>query len=221
MSIHVLYTQKRIRTMNATKASSRQVGSTAYGRRPTLSDSIDRLDGILDGLSEAIPATIRATLRDEVAAAVAEGVRAALVEVLSGEAVQSLLRGAPPAAPVATPAPQPSLGKRLLAKATSALVAVHAWVGGTLQRVAAGPATVGREVWDGLTRAFRWLGWGWQWVKLLPVLTLVGGAATLGLAASGWWTSLRGGVAAVWAGLAALARRLFSRLTRPFGPLTT
>jgi hypothetical protein len=42
-------------------------------------------------------------LRESVAAAVAEGVRAALVDVLNGEAVQSLLLGVLPTTPAPTP----------------------------------------------------------------------------------------------------------------------
>jgi hypothetical protein len=208
--------------MTLTTTTSAKPASAPNGRRPTLSDSINRLDHILDGLSEAIPETIRDALRESVAAAVAEGVRAALVEVLNGEVVQSLLRGALPAAPAPAPAPPPSLGQRLLTQARSAFRTVRAWVGRTLQRVGAGLATLGRTVRDGLASACGWLGSGWRWFKLLPVVALVGGAATaLTLAASAWWTSLRGGLAAVWAGGTALARQLFGWLTRPFSPLAT
>jgi hypothetical protein len=209
-------------TLSAT--ASTKTASAPNGRRPTLSDSIDRLDRILDGLSEAIPATVRDALREEVAAAVAEGVRAALVEVLNGEAVQSLLRGALSAAPTLapTPAPKPSLGARLLMKARSALATVRAWVGGALQRVAGALATVGREIRDGGKAAFGWLGFDGRWLRLLPVLALVGGAATaLTVSASAWWTSLRSGMAAVGTGGATLARWLFQRLIRPFGAPAT
>jgi hypothetical protein len=189
--------------MNAT--ATPKTASTSNGRRPTLSDSIARLDQILDGLGEAIPQLIRDTLRESMAAAVTEGVRAALVEVLNGGAVQSLLRGVLPTTPAPTPTAKPSLGARLLTKARSALGAVRAWVGGALQRIAGGLATVGRTIQDGVKAVF-----GWRWVRLLPVLTLVGSAAVaLTLSASAWWTSLRGGLAAVGAGCAALARRLF------------
>jgi hypothetical protein len=203
--------------MNATATAK----TTTNGRRPTLSDSIDRLDQILDGLGEAIPQTIRDTLRDSVAAAVAEGVRAALVEVLSGEAVQSLLRGVVPAATASIPAP-PSLGARLLTQARSAFATVRAWVGGALQRVAGALATVGRTIRDGVKAACGWLGFGGRWLRVLPALTLVGGAAAaVTLSASAWWTSLRGGLAAVGTGCAALARWLFQRLTHPFGAPAT
>ena len=87
--------------MNAT--ATPKTASTSNGRRPTLSDSITRLDQILDGLGEAIPQLIRDTLRESVAVAVAEGVRAALVDVLNGEAVQSLLLGVLPTTPAPTP----------------------------------------------------------------------------------------------------------------------
>jgi hypothetical protein len=196
---------------------------TPNGRRPTLSDSIDRLDRILDGLSEAIPETIRDALREGVAAAVAEGVRAALVEVLSGEAVQSLLRGVPSAvpAPAPTPAPQPSLGARLLTQARSAFATVRAWVGGTWQRIAGGLATVGRPVREGLAAAFRWVGGSWRWLRFLPVLATLGGAAAAcALAASGWGRSLWAGVTAAWTRGTALARWLFPPWNCLFGPLT-
>jgi hypothetical protein len=208
-------------TLSAT--ASTKPASVPNGRRPTLSDSIDRLDRILDGLSEAIPATVRDALREEVAAAVAEGVRAALVEVLSGEAVQNLLLGVLPtaSAPAPTPAPKPSLGSRLLTRARSVLTTVRAWVGGLAQRVAAGVATVGRHVGDGLATAFRWVGGGWRWLRLLPILTTLGGAtAACALAASGWGRSLWGGVTAVWARCTAVARRLFPPWSCSFGPLT-
>jgi hypothetical protein len=165
---------------------------------------------------------IRDALRESVAAAVAEGVCAALVEILSGEAVQSLLQGALSAASASTPAPKPSLGARLLMKARSALATVRAWVGGALQRVAGGLATVGRAMRDGVSTAFGWLGFGGRWLRLLPVLALVGGAAAaLTLSASAWWTSLRSGLAAVGTVCAALARWLSHRLTRPFGAPVT
>jgi len=198
--------------MNATPTPQ----TAPNGRRPTLSDSIDRLDHILAGLSEAIPATVRDALRESVAAAVAEGVRAALVDVLNGEAVQSLLHGALSAAP------QPSLGARLLTKARSALATVRAWVGGALQRVAGGLATVGRTIRDGVKTTDGWLGFGGRWLRVLPVLALVGGvAAAVTLSASAWWTSIRSGLEAVGAGCADLARWLFQRLTGPFGAPAT
>jgi hypothetical protein len=204
--------------MNATTTAK----TVPNGRRPTLSDSIDRLDRILDGLSEAIPATVRDGLRDGVAAAVAEGVRATLVEILNGEVVQSLLRGTLPASTVPTRTPKSSLSTCLRAKARSALTTVRIWVGGALQRVTAGLATAGRKVRDGLTTVFRWLGLGWQQVQFLSVVTFMSGAAgALALAATGWWTSLRGELAAGCVGCAVLAQRLFQRLISPFCPLTT
>src|SRR5262249_24339472 len=158
--------------MTLSPTASTKTASAPNGRRPTLSDSIDRFDRILDGLSEAIPATIRDALRESVAAAVAEGVRTALVDVLNGEAGQELLRGAFPAAPTPspTPAPKPSLGARLLTQARSALATVRAWVGGALRRVAGGLATVGHTIRDGVKAAFGWLGFGGRWLRLLPVL---------------------------------------------------
>jgi len=144
------------------------------------------------------------------------------VEVLKGDAVQSLLHGALPAAPAPTPAPKPSLGAWLLTKARSALATVRAWVGGALQRVAGDLAAVGCAIRDGVKAACGWLDFGGRWLRLLPVLALVGSAATpVTLSTSAWLASLRGGMAAVGAGGATLARLLFQRLTRPFFALAT
>src|SRR5262249_36550069 len=99
---------------------------------------------------------------------------------------------------------------------------VRTWVGGALRRVSAGLAAAGRKVRDGLKTACRWLSFGGRWLRVLPVLALVGGAAAaLTVSASAWWTSLRSGLGAVGAGCATLARRLFQRLIRPFGAPAT
>ena len=69
--------------------------TTMNGRplpRRTLNDSIGRLDDILDGLGEAIPATIRTTLQESVGVAVAEGVKAAMVEIMTNPDVLAKLQ---------------------------------------------------------------------------------------------------------------------------------
>jgi hypothetical protein len=60
--------------------------------RRSLNDSIGRLDKMIDGLSEAIPGTIRDTLQESVGVAITEGVRVALVEILSSPEVLAVLR---------------------------------------------------------------------------------------------------------------------------------
>src|SRR5262249_1693980 len=120
-------TRRRVLIMNPMRALSSQARPTADGRRPTLSDSINRLDQILEGLGEAIPATIRDTLRESLAAAVGEGVRAALVEALAADGVRDLLRGLLSASP--DPAPKPSLGRRWQSRAGAVLAAARTWIG--------------------------------------------------------------------------------------------
>lgn len=61
--------------------------------RRSLNDTIGRMDQLIDGLSDAIPETIRDTLTETVSLAVADGVRAAVVEVLSNPALLAAVRG--------------------------------------------------------------------------------------------------------------------------------
>ena len=78
--------------MNATMTAP----GMANGRqRRTLNDSITRLDEMIDGLSEAIPATIRDTLKDAIAVSIAEGVKVAVVQVLSNRELQEALHPKP------------------------------------------------------------------------------------------------------------------------------
>jgi hypothetical protein len=81
--------------------------------RRSLNDTIGHLDNVIEGLSTAIPETIRDTLQETVSAAVGEGVRTALVEILSNPDILEVLRSklmpqppvAMPVAAVAVPAP--------------------------------------------------------------------------------------------------------------------
>src|ERR1700733_4384459 len=90
-------------------------------QRRNLNDTIGHLDQMIDGLSEAIPGTIRDTLQETVGAAITEGVRAALLEIVSNPDVVALLRSslpvsASPAKEDASGAPNPSLLGTLLKK---------------------------------------------------------------------------------------------------------
>jgi hypothetical protein len=117
-------------TMNGTKPT-----------RPTLSNQIDRLDGILDGLAEALNESVADAVRGVVAQSVRDSVEEAVREVLADP---QLLREAMALhAPVATAAPAP---KRTL---RSALASTVGW----LCALAAGKANDTATV----------LSWGWTW----------------------------------------------------------
>jgi hypothetical protein len=116
--------------------------------RRSLNDTIGRLDEMIDGLSTAIPETIRDTLQETVSAAVGEGVRAALVEVLSNPEFLGVLRSnltpEPPAAiPVAVPMPPVSPG--LVAKLTVAGATAGRWCWGRLRGAGHATANCARQ----------------------------------------------------------------------------
>jgi hypothetical protein len=111
-------------TMNSNNVSGRQ--------RRSLNDTIGHLDQMIDGLSEAIPGTIRDTLQETVSAAITEGVRAALLEIVTNPDVLTLLRNSLPtpsllAVPLAPVTPHPSQLRTLLTKVCSSFVTVAQW----------------------------------------------------------------------------------------------
>jgi hypothetical protein len=98
-------------------------------QRRSLNDSIGRLDEMIDGLAEAIPGTIKDTLQESVGAAITEGVRAALLEIVTNPDVLALLRSSlPTVPPLAVPVvPHVSLLRTLLTKVCSGVAAVARW----------------------------------------------------------------------------------------------
>jgi hypothetical protein len=107
-------------------------------QRRSLNDSIGHLDQMIDGLSQAIPDTIRDTLQETVGAAITEGVRAALLEIVSNPDVLALLRNSlPTPAPLAVPvtASQPGVVRRLLASTGAGIVHAVRWSLGLMQAV--------------------------------------------------------------------------------------
>jgi hypothetical protein len=101
-------------------------------QRRSLNDSIGHLDQMIDGLAEAIPGTIRDTLQEMVGAAITEGVRAALLEIVSNPDVQALWRSSQPtpsplAVPIVTGASQPGVVRRLLARTGAGIVNAVRW----------------------------------------------------------------------------------------------
>jgi hypothetical protein len=108
-------------TMNNNNVSGRQ--------RRSLNDTIGHLDQMIDGLSEAIPGTIRDTLQETVGAAITEGVRAALLEIVTNPDVLTLLRSSlPTPSPLAMPlAPGSSLLRSMVTKVCSSVATVARW----------------------------------------------------------------------------------------------
>jgi hypothetical protein len=183
--------------MNPMRAPSGQARPTADGRRPTLSDSINRLDQILEGLAEAIPATIRDTLREGLAAAVGEGVRAALIDALAADGLLDRLRGLLVASPA--PAPKPSLGRRWQSKARAVLAAARTWIGTKVRSAVTRVARARHQLWNRLTGALRWLKALVRLSSPRVVALSVGSVAVLALAVPAWGMAVRdrAGAAAV------------------------
>jgi hypothetical protein len=101
-------------------------------QRRSLNDTIGHLDQMIDGLSEAIPGTIRDTLQETVGAAITEGVRAALLEIVSNQDILAVLRNslptpAPLAVPVVLEAPKASILRTIVSKACSAVNKAVKW----------------------------------------------------------------------------------------------
>jgi hypothetical protein len=112
-------------------------------QRRSLNDSIGHLDQMIDGLAEAIPGTIRDTLQETVGAAITEGVKAALLEIVSSPDVLALFRSSlptPPPLAVPVTASQPGVVHRLLARTGAGVVNAVGWSMG-LMRAAVRNAT--------------------------------------------------------------------------------
>src|SRR3954470_6436830 len=99
--------------------------------RRSLNDTIERLDSMIDGLSDAIPATVRDCVADTVPAAIAEGVKAAVLEVLSNPDFLARVRGPAPAA-------RPTLRERVAAAVKKARAAGARWVRSAVGKLAGG-----------------------------------------------------------------------------------
>jgi hypothetical protein len=127
-------------------------------KRPSLSEQINRLDGILDGLSDGLNDAVADAVQAAVGLAVKEAVQTVLKELLANPAIVAKLHppGVPLAAePLAAPAPaSPTASERLLGwwqRARAYLAAVRencrepmqrlrTYLGGLWQKVA-GPVT--------------------------------------------------------------------------------
>ena len=162
--------------------------------RKSLSEQIDRLDGILDGLADNLNEAVAAAVRD----ATTSAVRQALVEVLSNPDVLALIGSSarlhasvPPApeVPAASEPDRPGLGQRL-----------GAWGGAQVQaaRAAAGQVLeAGRRAGSGL---WEYLLAVWQHRWQLVAAAAVGVAAGLAADWAGPWLAgvLAAGAGFVW-----------------------
>jgi hypothetical protein len=168
------------------------IHTTTNGQRRTLNETIARLDQMIDGLSNAIPETIRDSLQQAVGAAVTEGVRTALLEMLSNPDLLTVLRGA--LTPEPTPPAQPKT-PGLLGKLGLAAAAARAWSWGKVR--GAGRATAGcaRKVTNQLTELRQSLSGLSEARKPLLLAFAVGGvAAVVALLAPQWVAATIGGL---------------------------
>ena len=115
--------------------------SSARVARRSLSEQIDRLDGILDGLAEALNESVADAVRDVIGLAVREAVSAAVTEVLSSPRLlqAALERHAPPEA---TPAPKPPTVRENLARVGNRLGEKVKQAAGLLREKLGGACTI-------------------------------------------------------------------------------
>ena len=168
--------------------------------RRSLNDTIGHLDKMIDGLSEAIPGTIRDTLQETVGAAIGEGVRAALLEIVSNPEILTLLRSSqlpevPVAIPVPSAAPKVPLVQTLLKKAWSSLFKAAAWSKNTVVSAA---STVANGTVRGLNKLVE-LGRRLRSLRkarrpLLVALAVGGLAAAVALFGPSWVAATLSGV---------------------------
>jgi hypothetical protein len=179
--------------------------------RKSLSDQIDRLDGILDGLAEGLNEAIVTAVKEAVGAAVQEAVRAVVSELLANPELLHTIRDglAPLIAPGAHTA-QPTESKATGATASGFVSRCRAW---TRARVLAAARCLG--AWRsrvrtglcaarmGLCVAGRLVGRLWR-----PLLIALGIGAVVGVGAylvGPWLSTAAGGLAGFTTSLAVQA----------------
>ena len=112
---------------------------TLRARKPQLSDSIERLDGLIEELGVALPGAVADCLREALgpafAAAIKDAVSAAVVEALKGAALVAPAQPAPiPPVPV-PPAPRPARTTGMWVKVKAALGRLRRWAARTVAPV--------------------------------------------------------------------------------------
>ena len=113
---------------------------TLRARKPQLSDSIERLDGLIEELGIALPGAVADCLREALgpafAAAIKDAVSAAVVEALKGAAPVAPAQPAPiPPVPPAQPAPRPARTPGAWVKVKAALGRLRRWAARTVAPV--------------------------------------------------------------------------------------
>jgi hypothetical protein len=180
--------------------------------RKSLSDQIDRLDGILDGLAEGLNDAIVTAVKEAVGAAVQEAVRAVLTELLGNPELLHTIREslAPLMAPGAQTAP-PTETKATGAAASLFLSRSWAWIRVRVLAAARGLRSWRDRVHTGLRVAWSCLRGGGRFVGRLwrPLLIAVGIGAVVGVGAyllGPWLSTAAGGLAGFTTSLAVQAR---------------
>jgi hypothetical protein len=192
--------------------------------RKSLSDQIDRLDGILDGLAEGLNEAIVTAVKEAVGAAVQEAVRAVLSELLANpELLHSIRDSLTPPVKAEAQATQPTESRGTGAATSARLGGCWAWLRARV------PGAKGRlDPWLG--RARRRVGAAWAslcigarmarrlWRCLLVALgagLLVGVAAYL---LGPWLCTAAGALAGFTTSLAVQARTALRQALGCFPP---
>ena len=115
---------------------------TLRARKPQLSDSIERLDGLIEELGVALPGAVADCLREALgpafAAAIRDAVAAAVAEALKGAAPVAAAQPAlTPPVPPAPPAPRPTRTSGAWVKVKAALGRLRRWAARTVAPVLA------------------------------------------------------------------------------------
>jgi hypothetical protein len=195
--------------------------------RRQLDDSIARMDGMIEGLSDAIPGAVKEALEEHVGPAIANGIKAAVLEVLSNPDLMNTLRGVlpqqePPTSrqgpqgPIIVPMPRPSLIRNLAGKVGSAVTGTATWCREQVGTAAKSNANTAQLVINKLADLRRRM-WILRFLpkSVLVALTLSGVAAAVAVLAPNWTIAALSCLSAVVAaGLARLAT-WFRRTTLP------
>jgi hypothetical protein len=170
-----------------------------------LNDSIARMDKMIDGLSEAIPGTIRETLQESVGVAITEGVRAALVEILSSPEVLAVLRS--PAAPASNSdkptAPRFLFVRSVLASVGSGVSKAAQWCKDKVQAAASAAMQASFRAVAAVANLRQRLRALWPVHKPILIALVIGGlAATAALFAPNWLAATLSGLGGACVSLA-------------------
>jgi hypothetical protein len=190
-----------------------QVSTDTNGRvRKSLSDQIDRLDGILDGLAEGLNEAIVAAVKEAVGTAVQQAVRAVLTELLANpELVHTIRESLAPLITADARTAQPSEAKATGVAGSGYLRRCSAWLRARVLAAAHCMHVWRARVRIGLGVARNSMFVGGRFVGRLwrPLLIAVGIGAVVGVGAyllGPWLASVAGGLGGFTTSLAVQAR---------------